>query len=762
MTTNQIDALNAEAWQLCDSNRHSARRIAERARECARSSGYLPGEARSNLCLAQIALEDGDLDGALAFSAPAQRFAETSAHPALQLDTQVLLARIALQRGAVDAAVQHYQAAAALALTLQRRDQAAALFKRIGGVRMHNGMLREALEAYTESLRLVEHAHNQRDEASLLNNMGSLCSRLGDTAAALEYLRCSMAIRRALADKQGLVHTLNNLGLVYENTGMYSDALVCYGECLQLAHDLGDAHSEACAHSNMGVVHQQMGDYPRAFECFFKSLTIAQASNNQESEANCLNNIAQVFVETNDFASALEHLKKSLTLHQALGDKSREAIALGNIGGVYHRARDYRMALTYLLESLAISRALADEHTTANTLCDIGSVHLALEDCANAIAVYQQSLDLARALHARRREAEALLGIGTAHVHSGALDEALLALNQALACATQLGAKDVLYKTHARLSQVYEAQGGMAEALHHQRVFHDIKEEVYNAKSDETLRKLQAIHGVENARREAEIYRLKNVELAHLNATLNKLINEKNELLSIAAHDLRNPLTVISSITGLIEADPANIAPVELDDHMKTIAKTVDRMLEIITNLLTSNAIEQGLMTLRNDVVDLGQMAHSAVADFTERAQHKAIVLEYQQLATRTLVVADTSATRQILDNLLSNAVKYSPAQTRVTVRVRDADAFVRFEVRDQGPGLTDDDKQRVFGKFARLSAKPTGGEHSTGLGLSIVKSLAERMGARVVCQSQAGHGATFAVEFARAHALEPAVAVPA
>ncbi|MCX7003139.1 MAG: tetratricopeptide repeat-containing sensor histidine kinase, partial [bacterium] len=485
-------------------------------------------------------------------------------------------------------------------------------------------------------------------------------------------------------------------------------------------------------------------------------------SNNRESEANCLNNIAQVFVETNDFASAREHLKQSLTLHQALGDKPGEAIALGNIGGVYHRARDYPMALTYLLESLAISRALTDEHTTANTLCDIGSVHLALEDCASAIAAYQQSLDLARALHARRREAEALLGIGTAQVYSGALDEALATLDEALACATQLGAKDVLYKTHARLAQVHEAQGRMAEALHHQRVFHDIKEEVFNAKSDETLRKLQAIHGVENARREAEIYRLKNVELAQLNATLSRLVNEKNELLSIAAHDLRNPLTVISSIAGLIEFDPAGIAPVELDDHMKTIAKTVDRMLEIITNLLTSDAIEQGLMTLRNDVVDLGQVARDAMADFSERAQRKAITLDYQLAAARVLIVADASATRQILDNMISNAVKYSPAQTCVTVRVGDADAFVRFEVRDQGPGLTEADKQRVFGKFARLSAKPTGGEHSTGLGLSIVKSLAERMGARVMCQSEAGHGATFAVEFARAHAPDPSAAAPA
>jgi signal transduction histidine kinase len=82
-----------------------------------------------------------------------------------------------------------------------------------------------------------------------------------------------------------------------------------------------------------------------------------------------------------------------------------------------------------------------------------------------------------------------------------------------------------------------------------------------------------------------------------------------------------------------------------------------------------------------------------------------------------------------------------------VAVRVQSSEGVVRVEVQDEGPGLSDEDKKKLFGKFARLSAQPTGGEHSTGLGLSIVKKLVEAMHGRVWCESELGKGATFIVE---------------
>jgi signal transduction histidine kinase len=115
-----------------------------------------------------------------------------------------------------------------------------------------------------------------------------------------------------------------------------------------------------------------------------------------------------------------------------------------------------------------------------------------------------------------------------------------------------------------------------------------------------------------------------------------------------------------------------------------------------------------------------------------------------------------------VLDNIVSNAVKYSPHDKQVWVRLKEdkANKKVRVEVQDEGPGFSEEDKKKLFGKFARLSAKPTGGEHSTGLGLSIVKRLAEAMGANIWCESTLGKGAMFVIEFPDASAVPTDAAV--
>jgi signal transduction histidine kinase len=117
-------------------------------------------------------------------------------------------------------------------------------------------------------------------------------------------------------------------------------------------------------------------------------------------------------------------------------------------------------------------------------------------------------------------------------------------------------------------------------------------------------------------------------------------------------------------------------------------------------------------------------------------------------------MLADKHRTLQVVENLLSNAIKFSPKNSGVTVaierenenRAAEAHPCIVITVADEGPGLSDEDKTKLFGKFARLSAQPTGGEHSTGLGLSIVKKLVEAMRGDIRCESELGKGARFIV----------------
>jgi signal transduction histidine kinase len=242
------------------------------------------------------------------------------------------------------------------------------------------------------------------------------------------------------------------------------------------------------------------------------------------------------------------------------------------------------------------------------------------------------------------------------------------------------------------------------------------------------------------------------------NERLKRLNDEKNEFLGIAAHDLKNPLNSIRGIAQMVrKRKEIELSEEEVDDMAHQIETSSNFMFEIITNLLDVNKIENGKLVIQSTSVDL-VLSLGAVTDRYQAASAKKNIKLHVDLPSEdTQIYADPTLTIQILDNIVSNAVKYSPQGKNVWINVscNTAQKRVRVAVKDEGPGFSDEDKKKLFGKFARLSAKPTGGEHSTGLGLSIVKRLAEAMEATIWCESELGSGATFIVEFPDASTMK-------
>jgi signal transduction histidine kinase len=232
-------------------------------------------------------------------------------------------------------------------------------------------------------------------------------------------------------------------------------------------------------------------------------------------------------------------------------------------------------------------------------------------------------------------------------------------------------------------------------------------------------------------------------ELAASNERLVNLNQEKNEFLGIAAHDLKNPLSAIISFAELIQM---GMPPDKNKKMAESIGTAGTRMRDLIKNLLDANAIEEGRFTSNIESCDMHELTSHCIENNRSLAWRKQIELKLES-DPGVYARADKSATAQILDNLVSNAVKYSPKGSLVHVRLERDFARTRLSVKDQGPGISEDDKKKLFRKFTRLSAKPTGGESSNGLGLSIVKRLAESMSGTVSCESTLGMGSTFILE---------------
>jgi two-component system, sensor histidine kinase and response regulator len=229
----------------------------------------------------------------------------------------------------------------------------------------------------------------------------------------------------------------------------------------------------------------------------------------------------------------------------------------------------------------------------------------------------------------------------------------------------------------------------------------------------------------------------------------------KTQMLSIASHDLKSPLTGILGLTGLLldmgkpslaKEDPNRLSE-ENYGLLTTVEDAAKRMLNIIMDLLDTAAQDMGKITLNSKPMRLDALLELIVKEYEPRALAKSQRLVYKP--TESTVYADHNRLYQVFENLISNAIKYSEYEKEIAVEIILHATTVRCGVRDQGQGLSEEDMQKLFGMYEKLSAIPTAGESSTGVGLASVKQIVELHEGRVWAESPGkGHGSTFWVEF--------------
>ncbi|MDA9495778.1 ATP-binding response regulator [Bradyrhizobium sp. CCBAU 11361] len=221
----------------------------------------------------------------------------------------------------------------------------------------------------------------------------------------------------------------------------------------------------------------------------------------------------------------------------------------------------------------------------------------------------------------------------------------------------------------------------------------------------------------------------------------------KNEILGTVAHDLKNPLGVILGRTEmlkeLISTGASSSGVVAQVDHIRDATKRLTTMVDHLISDAMADAFD---ITIRREPVDVAALVKE-VAD----ANHPLAVNKQQAISvaapSNIVTMCDTDRIREAIDNLISNAIKYSPIGGKISVAVTHEGSDTMVRVSDEGAGLSPEDLGRLFGRFQRLSAKPTAGESSTGLGLSIVKRIIDMHGGEVTAESDGpGKGSTFTI----------------
>ena len=248
-----------------------------------------------------------------------------------------------------------------------------------------------------------------------------------------------------------------------------------------------------------------------------------------------------------------------------------------------------------------------------------------------------------------------------------------------------------------------------------------------------------------DARRRAYQLKAYNRELIASNNRLQRLLKEHSTRLGVAAHDLKTPIMGIRALTDVLLANE-KLSP-DIERKVRLMNDAANEALTLAHDLL-SDTSQQHTAALKHTPIDVSALCVWVVDGFDAQVACKRQQIHAELPGRPCLILGSKQRVREALNNLVSNAIKYSPHGATIAVSVRAQDTTVSVSVADEGPGLSADEQARLFRPFERLSPTPTGGEGSSGLGLYIVKQIADTHGATVHVDSAVGKGSTFTLTF--------------
>ena len=233
-------------------------------------------------------------------------------------------------------------------------------------------------------------------------------------------------------------------------------------------------------------------------------------------------------------------------------------------------------------------------------------------------------------------------------------------------------------------------------------------------------------------------------ELYKSNAELKKLDEMKNNFLGMAVHDLRKPLTVIKGFTRLLLSPDAKYGGDKCREFLTAIDKAGDSMESIINAFLDLSVLESGKLNLNYSVFDITEAVSDALVLAGIKAEERNINIVKEWGGERLSVTADRLKIQQVIENMAGNAVDYTPSGGKVTLSITCTGDEMKFTAEDEGPGIPDNQKDKLFKPFGRTGAIKASGEKSTGLGLFICKKIIEMHGGSVGVENKEGRGARF------------------
>ena len=644
-------------------------------------------------------------------------------------------------------ALRHTKQALDIALKMGDKERIADATSNTGVIYWQTGNFDMAMDYHLDANRIYTNIQDEAGIAKSFSNIGVIFSDQSHYDKALEYFFKALILHEQNNDTRGMAVLLNNIGMVYEHQQSYELAERYHLRSLELKQNLDNQKGIAFSYSNLGLVYQGLKDYEKAMRFFVQSLEIREDLNDKREIAASARNIGYLHLLDNRFDESEEYLQYALNLFKEVEDKSGLAITFNYMGQLFLKkdqpltAREYFLRSADIAEEIGLNRMINENYTNlAKAMADLNDYqsafdyqnkYIALKDSLYGEETRRKIYELQLLYDREKKENEIQILRKNEQISQLSSQRDRLMKNfLVIAIILVLISLFLLYNRfliarnanvllEKQKKEISETNSQLVE-LNHSLLEQKKMYEDLNQKINHSNKKLK----------DSE----KN--LREINAT-------KDKFFSIISHDLRNPFASIVSFSRILKRDILNMSKEELQQLAFELDKSVLKIDNLLENLLQWSRTQTGKIKYKPEYIALHEIIKENLNLFKNNARDKEIYL-HDEVDDNLVVWADKNMADTVIRNLLSNALKYTNINGKIVISSYGKDHKAFVSVKDNGVGMTEENKKKIFRTDSLHSTYGTMEEKGSGLGLLLCKEFVEKQGGEITFASERNKGSEF------------------
>lgn len=602
---------------------------------------------------------------------------------------------------------------------------------------------------------VLNDSYDTRIDAFTKKFKGFIAASSLDIESSIKFSRESFELFEKLKDYREMGWINISVGTNYIRLGDYASATEQYLKALANFELVDHKRGIGDAYNGLGRIYYATEHFVQAKEYFTSALRIFDEIGLDDQKNKVYNNLGIMLLDNDEYRAALSNFRMAANGFSKIGDTRRLALVYGNIAIVYDELKMNDSAMFFCRKAYNYSKDTGDEYGIISGLINLGYFQRLNQEYDSSLICFNRALELSK--KNSLKSYEEVIYKEFADYYADLND-----FRKAYSFHLMRDSIHSLIRDENSQKRIEELMFSYNQRLK--------EKELNQLRTDQEMQtKLNALFlllialifasliilsivyrkNVNQKRLLEENYKLLNEtnhNLERSESTLHQLIENKNRLFSLIAHDLRNPISAVSGFSELLSQNYDNIDDDSRKEYIEQILQASLRTLGLLENLLHWAKSQMNLIEIKKTTILASSLIDLTVDPLMSSLEQKGILLE-KEIENDFEIEVDPEMIKAVLRNLLSNAIKFSYSGSKIRIITHEGDKKHCISVSDEGTGIEPSQLGNLFSP-TRISVEGTRKESGSGLGLIISKDFTERNGGEIEVESEFGVGSTFTICF--------------